>query len=397
MRWRTPVSTALFAFLTLAAPVFAEIPAAQRRVLESTAEVYNNARSFLLSGTIEITQMSNRGPQSQTANFLVAAGPGGRLRDEVTGGGATGMFVSNGKETWVYNGTVNQYLHKPGGADSVLKMFPNRGVGSLLVSRYAHLLEGANGASFLSDTTFTVNGERRPCDVVEVTYDPPQGGSQVKEDARRFWIDQKTHLVVRARTSMHADTPQFGRVDQVETITFARAMVEPTFPDSLWVFKVPDGATQVEEFNNNTADAGAAFRGKPAIDFTLKDLKGRPRSLKSLRGKTVLLDFWATWCGPCRITMPQVAKIHEQYKSKGVEVISINIGESAKKAGDYITKNGYAFSTLLDEDRTVATQYRVNGIPTLVVIDASGKVSDYMVGVRDEAALKAALQKAGVK
>src|SRR5262245_65666363 len=87
MRWRTPVSTALFAFLTLAAPVFAEIPAAQRRVLESTAEVYNNARSFLLSGTIEITQMSNRGPQSQTANFLVAAGPGGRLRDEVTGGG----------------------------------------------------------------------------------------------------------------------------------------------------------------------------------------------------------------------------------------------------------------------------------------------------------------------
>ena len=173
--------------------------------------------------------------------------------------------------------------------------------------------------------------------------------------------------------------------------------LNPTLPDSLWTFRVPEGAIEVDEFSNNTADPGAAFRGREAADFTLKDLKGRPRTLKSLRGKTVLLDFWATWCGPCRMTMPQVAKVHAAYKNKGVEVMSINVGEDAKKAGDYIAKNGYAFTTLLDQDRTVATQYRVNGIPTLVVIDAKGKISDYMVGVHDEAALKAALTKAGVK
>ena len=94
--------------------------------------------------------------------------------------------------------------------------------------------------------------------------------------------------------------------------------------------------------------------------------------------------------------MPQVAKIHAEYKDRGVEVVSINVGESATKAGDYITKNGYAFTTLLDKDRVVADSYRVNGIPTLVVIDASGTVSDYLVGARDDKALRAALKKAGV-
>ena len=95
--------------------------------------------------------------------------------------------------------------------------------------------------------------------------------------------------------------------------------------------------------------------------------------------------------------MPQVAKIHTSYKAKCVEVMSFNVGENAKKAGDYIAKNGYAFTTLLDEDRAVSTKYKINGIPTLVVIDAGGNVSDYLVGARDEAALVAALKKAGVK
>ena len=85
------------------------------------------------------------------------------------------------------------------------------------------------------------------------------------------------------------------------------------------------------------------------------------------------------------------------FKDRGVEVMSINVGESAKKAGDYMTQNRYLFTTLLDEDRQVSTKYRVNGIPTLVVIDAAGKVSDYLVGARDDVALRAALKKAGVK
>jgi thiol-disulfide isomerase/thioredoxin len=400
MRRRTPVLTAriaLLGFLALGpAPAHAQLEQAERNVLERTAGLYRTMGSFVFAGTIEISQVSSHGPQTQKAQFLAATPGHGMLRDEVTGGGATGMFVSNGRETWIYNGTVNQYMRKPGAADSVLKLFPNKGVGGMLVSRYSLITEGANAARFLEDTTLTVDGVKRRCDVLEVTYAPPLN-TPVKEDPRRYWIDKETYLVLRQRSAMHVDSPQYGKIDQVEVINFNRAAVDPKLPDTLWTFRVPQGATQVDEFKNDANDPGSAFRGRPAFDFTLKDLKGRPRSLKSLRGKTVLLDFWATWCGPCRITMPQVAKVHAQYKNRGVEVLSINVGENAQKAGDYIAKNGYAFTTLLDEDRTVATQYRVNGIPTLVVIDAKGNISDYLVGARDEAALKAALTKAGVK
>ena len=75
----------------------------------------------------------------------------------------------------------------------------------------------------------------------------------------------------------------------------------------------------------------------------------------------------------------------------------MNVGEPGAKAADYLKQNGYAFTALLDTDRRVSTDYQVNGIPTLVVIDRTGTISDYMVGVRDEAALSAALKKAGVK
>jgi thiol-disulfide isomerase/thioredoxin len=234
--------------------------------------------------------------------------------------------------------------------------------------------------------------------VLDVTYEPSAHQARVTEEPRRYWIDARTRLVLRMRTRLKADAPQLGgKVEQDETISFRRALTNPVFADSLWAFRPPPGSREVSEFSAGREDLAAAFTGKPAIDFSLKDLKGRPHSLKSLRGKTVLLDFWASWCGPCRITMPQVAKIHAEYKDRGVEVMSINVGESAKKAGDYMAKNRYAFTTLLDEDRAVSTNYRVNGIPTLVVIDRAGTVSDYLVGARDDVALRAALKKAGVK
>jgi len=398
MRWNTPAAAALLALLTLIAPAQAQLPDAERKILEQSAETYRRLQSYLLAGVIQVDVKADRGPQSQQAPFLVASDGKGRIRDEVRSGPSTGLFVSDGKQTVIYNGTLEQYIRKTGNADSALKQFPNKGVGGMIIARYSALTQGASQAKRLPDETLTVNGVSRPCHVLDVTYQAQNPGTPVREDPRRYWIDRETHLVIRQRTALHADAPQYGgKVDQEEVINFHRAAINPPFPDSLWAFRAPPGSREVDEFKSSAADMAASFTGKPAIDFTLKDLKGRSHSLKALRGKTVLLDFWATWCGPCRMTMPQVAKIHEQYKDKGVEVMSINEGESAEKAGAYLAKNGYAFTALLDTDRSVATQYKVNGIPTLVVIDREGKISDYLVGARDEAALQAALKKAGVK
>ncbi|MGH7731690.1 MAG: redoxin domain-containing protein [Candidatus Eiseniibacteriota bacterium] len=396
MRRRTSFIPALLAGLMLASPAEPQAAPADREVLERVAETYRGLKRYLFQGDIRVELRSPSNPQSHTVPFLVAVDGTGRIRDEATGGPGPGLIVSDGRETVIYNGQLGQYVRKAGSADIALGTTANRGVGSMLVARFADVARGVVDVRRLPNEPITLDGVRRDCLVLDVTYEPQPQPMKVTEQPRRFWIDAKTRLVLRMRSRVSADAPQLGgKVQQEETVTFRRVWTNPVFADSLWAFRPPPASREVSEFGGNATE-GAGFTGKPAIDFSLNDLHGRPHSLSDLRGKTVLLDFWATWCGPCRITMPQVAKIHAEYKDRGVEVMSINVGESAKRAGDYMAKNGYAFTTLLDEEREVAASYRINGIPTLIVIDAAGNVTDYMVGVRDDVALRAALRKAGV-
>jgi len=398
MRWPTPVIPTLLACLLLATPAGSEATAPDLEVLSRVVETYKGLKRFLLQGVIKVEVRGAPNAQNWSAPFLAAVDGEGRIHDEVSSGTAAGMIVSDGQETVVYNAQLGQYTRKQGNADSAFARMPQKGIGGTLIARFALAATGVLDVKRLPNETVVMDDRERDCIVLDVAYQPTAHRAQVTEDPRRYWIDAQTHMVLRVRTRLKADAPQYGgKVEQDETITFDRALTNPVFADSLWVFQAPPASREVSEFNASRQDEAAAFTGKPAIDFSLKDLNGRSHSLKGLRGKTVLLDFWATWCGPCRITMPQVAKIHAEYKNRGVEVMSINVGESAKKAGDYMTKNGYAFTTLLDEDRSLATRYRVNGIPTLVVIDAAGKVTDYLVGARDDVALRAALAKAGVK
>jgi thiol-disulfide isomerase/thioredoxin/outer membrane lipoprotein-sorting protein len=397
MRRRTVTVFALLACL-VAAPARAELRTADIELLKSVAQSYRtlSSKPYLIQGAIHVDVRSAR-PSVQNAPFLIASDGGARLRDEVTSAAIGGSIISNGQVTFIYNGQLGQYLRREGRADSVLKGFKTRGVGASLIARYQGIEQAAGDIVYLPDTTLILDGEPRECIVVAVTYEP-NPTVNVTALPTTFWIDKTTRLILRQRSLLKADSPEYGgKVEQEETIVISRATLSPVLPDSLWEFHPPANARLVPEFRADRDAMPNAFTGKPAIDFTLNDLKGRPHSLKNFRGKTVLLDFWATWCGPCRITMPQVAKIHQQYKARGVEVMSINVGETAEKAGAYMTKNGYAFTTLLDQDREVSTRYQVNGIPTLVIINKKGEVSDYLVGARDEAALKAALTKAGVK
>ncbi len=395
MRWRTTVAGTLLACLASAAPAWPEVAPPEAQILRQVARTYRALARYLFQGVIRMDVRGSRAPLSQEVPFFVAADGEGRLRDEVVSGAVGGMMVSDGRQTVIYNAQLRQYVRRKGSADSLPARDPGGGVGGTFIARYATVADGATGAKRLPDETVMLAGTRRECVVLAVSYAPPTH-AQMRELPRTYWIDKQTHLVLRQRSVVKADVPQLGgQVEQEENVTFRRALVDRPLPDSLWVFRPPAGSREVAEFMQ--PEPGADFTGKPAIDFTLKDLKGTPHTLRRLRGKTVLLDFWASWCGPCRMTMPQVAKIHAEYKSRGVEVMSINVGEPAEKAGAYVKQHGYLFTTLLDVDRTVSSQYRVSGIPTLVVIDRAGTVSDYLVGVRDDVALRAALKKAGVK
>lgn len=123
--------------------------------------------------------------------------------------------------------------------------------------------------------------------------------------------------------------------------------------------------------------------GKQAPDWTLMDRHGEARSLSDHRGEYVLLDFWATWCGPCRAVMPRVQALHEQYKDKGLAVYGVNISErDPQDAVEHMDEKGYTYGLLLEGDE-VAGEYGVSEIPTLFLIDPDGKVVNVHVGVLD--------------
>ena len=110
--------------------------------------------------------------------------------------------------------------------------------------------------------------------------------------------------------------------------------------------------------------------------FSLEDLSGRTVSLDGLlkEKKAVLLNFWATWCPPCRAEIPDLIRLQEQYSARGFTVLGVNVGESQGKVSSFASKVGINYPVLLDGDQAVAEKYRVVGIPTSLLISSDGKI-----------------------
>ena len=115
---------------------------------------------------------------------------------------------------------------------------------------------------------------------------------------------------------------------------------------------------------------------RPAPDFSIKNLKGENVSLQNLRGKVVLIDFWATWCKPCVKSMPELQTLHEKYAAEGLAVLGISIDEQgAKKVPAFLEKHKITYAVGLDAGEKPAWEaYRVKVIPAMFLIDREGKI-----------------------
>ena len=124
-----------------------------------------------------------------------------------------------------------------------------------------------------------------------------------------------------------------------------------------------------------------------APDFTLHAMGGPNLRLKEQRGRVVMVNFWATWCGPCRQEMPQLNRLYEKYKSSGFMLLGVNVDDDASKAAEVAAKLGVTFPVLLDTDKTVSKLYDLSTMPSTVIIDRDGKVRyvhrGYLAGYED--------------
>jgi peroxiredoxin len=142
--------------------------------------------------------------------------------------------------------------------------------------------------------------------------------------------------------------------------------------------------------------APAPVVGAPAPDFTLLALTGEEVTLSDLRGRVVLVNFWATWCGPCRLEMPHIQKKYAGTEGQGLTVLAINMDEAASDVSAFADELGLTFPILMDAGNAVTTLYRVRGFPTTFFINRDGMIDRQHIGYMSEGQLDDYLARLGL-
>lgn len=243
----------------------------------------------------------------------------------------------------------------------------------------------------------TVGNETLDGHAMTVTTDtrPPRkqrDGSSVIV-AEKVWTDTKTGLPFRRSLLL----TQGGKTTAVQQWEFSDWTFDKPIPSAQLVWAAPEGAT--EFVAPKLLAVGAA-----APDFTANSPDGKAVKLSDLKGKVVILDFWATWCGPCQQSMPHLEKVYQQVKDKNVAVLAVCVWDEKAEYDKWVVakKGTFSFPTVFDPagrgDKNIAGGlYGVSGIPTQYVIDKDGKVAAVSVGYDEgDSRLETALAKLGV-
>ncbi|MDE3096730.1 MAG: TlpA family protein disulfide reductase [Chloroflexota bacterium] len=143
-------------------------------------------------------------------------------------------------------------------------------------------------------------------------------------------------------------------------------------------------------------DGRAPLVGQPAPDFALRDVDGNVVKLSDLHGKVVWVNFWATWCVPCKQELPEIQKIAAEKRSAGLRVLEVNWQESAATARAFFAANGISLPLLLDRSGAVYTQYKLSGLPDHFFIDRQGQLAAMYFGQLSETKMRQKLAAAGL-
>ena len=321
----------------------------------------------------------------------------GKTRMETKAQGLTMMVVSDGESTWVYSSLGNEFTRKsavlgPGGIMDAL------GMGDFMPTiADFHLTSKTTG-----EDTIVVDGQKHDCWVVrtdmgELPLPAAAKGAKLSGGTITTWMDKKLGIDLQGDISMKISMPG-GMSTETRIKTVKKDLrIDAPIPDSTFTFTPPEGAKEVEKLSlAGPIGATPDLAGKPAPDFTLQTPDGKPYSLAALKGKPVLLDFWATWCGPCRKATPSVEKVFQQYKDQGLIVLGVDGGEERAAVADFLKKTPMAYPAVLSGESTVLKDYQVKAFPSFVLIDADGKIAAYEVGFGGDGMLAGMLEKVGL-
>lgn len=136
--------------------------------------------------------------------------------------------------------------------------------------------------------------------------------------------------------------------------------------------------------------------GQEPPDFALPDLDGNEVALSDHQGEVVLINFWATWCPPCRVEMPDMEAVYREHKDDGFEILGVDQREPKELVEDFVTERGFSWIFLLDEDFDVSRDYAATSIPRSILVDRDGTVAHIWTGTLTRSQLEQQLANVGI-
>lgn len=374
--------TACVACLLFAAPSLAEekkiIPptADALSLVEKVKQAYAGVKSMKLVGSLsadfDVAGKTQNKSIAFTSDFQAPAS----FRHEVVGEVIAG---STGQRLYTFEPRRNVYTSDdlPAKKGSY-RQFPGI-VGQLLdtqnpalalavsANSLQDMIDGANAVKRAADTT--VNQQILPT----LSYTDADGRLvSLAFDGKTYLLRQATYDIGAMMRLRGADAVKKALI----MVAYAQvdANVAPFAPDH-FAWSAPATAREV----GADVEPASIMVGKPAPDFTLTGLDGKQVTLSSLKGKVVLLDFWATWCPPCVRSLPEINALYHENQS--VKVFAVNVGEGKAAINEFLKSKNLDLPVLMDTDEAVKQKYGIDGIPTTIIIKPDGVIQQVFVGM----------------
>ena len=372
--------------------VEAKISPEAKSELEKITQAYRSLTSLELAGSLQSDFLIGGQVQKQQSQFTAAFAAPNKFRHEMKGDILLG---SSGEKLYAYRPRRNDYKTADAPKDRVSSdKIPNPMRDILQMQNVGLTCAIVDDAGkFLAEgMTEVTKSDDMSLDGKTFTAIAFKG----EKMDYRILVDPQTHLIRRVVLDMKRSIESTGRDDVDRALlSFDYTTVQPeTKPDDKrFVWSAPANAKDAGAVEAEEGDA-MALVGKEAPDFTLNGMDGKPVAMKDQQGSVVVLDFWATWCGPCRASLPGLNKIYKEQKDKGMKAFAVDLEESKETIQPVAEKLIPDIPVLLDEKSEVAKKYGVNGIPQTVVVGKDGKIKKVFIGSGNEAGIRSAVEKA---
>jgi thiol-disulfide isomerase/thioredoxin len=348
-------------------------------LLQRTGQHYASAGTWYIEATEERTSGNEYGG-GWSKVVIVGAVSGDQYHFEGHSQTGSALHISDGKTAWDFHMEEHAYTQERApvnGYQPLQTIFPNEQDAQRAVDlrkEFVDFYKHYESATRLPDEVIFQNGIEIPCYVVRVSASQRKGPKVegVSTD-ETLWIDKATWAV--RKTASHENSFIYAGGAHIPIVTdavttYSTTELDSSIPQALFRFEPPADAKLVRNFSNGF---GSDLTGESAPDVTLVSADGKRMPLSSFRGKPVLLDFWATWCGPCVASMPKLAQLDKEAAPLGLVLISVDEDEDAKTATDFLVKHKFAWPNTHDDGK-IGGAFKKDAIPMIVLINAQGKI-----------------------